>query len=351
VNGFAWTCPRCDGSLLAGGTRWVCRGCGATFRALRGVPDLRVRDDPYLANEEDWRIACQLDAAFDRCDFRRLLDHYYDLAGDTTPAQCSRQIQHILTAPGRVARWRDAQGRVEGTLLDLGCGSGSFLSAIGEGIPMLAGVDIAMRWLIVARKRLDEEGLSAIPLACACAERLPIGAGRVEGIVAGDVFEHVADQRATLDEAHRVLRPGGRMFLASPNRFSLAPEPHVGLWGVGYLPRRLMGPYVRIRRRGDFRAIHTLGIAEWERMLKASPFATARIEVPPPPSEDLAHFGAAKRLAARVYNRVVTTRLGQRLARRIGPLFHVTVVKANASTPIATSPAIRPRSRRSIVPR
>ncbi len=235
----------------------------------------------------------------------------------------------------------------------LAAAAASFPPAIGADLPMLAGVDIALRWLIVARKRLDEEGLSAIPLACACAERLPIDAGRVGGIVAGDVFEHVADQRATLDEAHRVLRLGGRMFLASPNRFSLAPEPHVGLWGVGYLPRAARwAPYVRFQCvEAIFGRSIRLASRRRERMLRISPFASARIEVPPLPSEDLAHFGAMKRLAARAYNRVVTTRLGQRLARRIGPLFHVTVAKADAPTPIATSPATRPRSRRSTAPR
>ncbi len=69
--------------------RWNCLDCGRGFSDVRGIPDLRVRDDPYLANEDDWRIARQLDAAFDRCDFRQLLGVYYDLAGDTTPAHAS----------------------------------------------------------------------------------------------------------------------------------------------------------------------------------------------------------------------------------------------------------------------
>lgn len=350
MNGFAWTCPRCQGSLRAGDSRWNCLNCGADYRALRGIPDLRLFNDPYLANDVDWALAQELDAAFPRCDFRQLLDRYYDLAQDVRPAQRARQVRHILTAPSRVVRWRDALGDVHGTLLDLGCGSGSFLSAMGQDAPMLAGVDIAMRWLLVARKRLDEEGLGAIPLACACAERLPIGPDQLGGIIAGDVFEHVADQASTLDEAHRVLRPGGRMFLASPNRFSLAPEPHVGLWGVGYLPRSWMSSYVRLLRKGDFRAIHTLGVAEWTRTLAASPFATGRLVVPPLPAEDLAHFGTTKRLLARVYNRLVGTRLGQRLARGIGPLFHVTVARSAAPAPRATTPATRPRSRPSATP-
>ena len=34
-----------------------------------------------------------------------------------------------------------------------------------------------------------------------------------------EVLEHVDDERATLREIHRVLRPGGHLVLTSPNRF------------------------------------------------------------------------------------------------------------------------------------
>ena len=80
-----------------------------------------------------------------------------------------------------------------------------FLAALGAEGRRLLGIDIALRWLLVARKRLDEEGLGHVRLACACAERLPLADQTVSGVVAGDVIEHVVDQSATLAEAHRVL--------------------------------------------------------------------------------------------------------------------------------------------------
>ena len=162
-NGSLWRCPRCRGDLEEG---WRCLGCGVSYRALRGIPDLRTRDDVYLTNAEDWAIAAALDRDFDRLDFRRLLDRYFELEGNFPDALKERQIAHILTAPGRVGRWLDAVG-TRGLVLDLGCGSGSFLAAVGRSVDGACGVDIAMRWLIVARKRLDEEGLGEIPLACA----------------------------------------------------------------------------------------------------------------------------------------------------------------------------------------
>jgi SAM-dependent methyltransferase len=351
VNGITWCCLSCRGCIEPGQASWRCLACGMSFRALRGIPDLRTRDDLFLSNADDWSFAQALDAHFDGLDFPGLLDRYFDLFPEIAPDLRRRQITHILTAPERSRRWLDCVGEGQsGPLLDLGCGTGSFLASIGHDTPGVCGVDIAMRWLLVARKRLDEDGLGHVPLVCACAEDLPLADSSFSTVIAGDVIEHVADQAATLVEAHRVLRPGGRLFLASPNRFSLAPEPHVRVWGVGYLPRRWMAPYVRRARRIDFRAIRTLGYGEWKRLLRASPFRDGAVTVPPLPSADLVPFGPVKRWVAQLYNAIVPTRIGQWLARAVGPLFHVVCEKQQAAgSQRSSNPAIRPHSRRSAV--
>jgi SAM-dependent methyltransferase len=321
---IAWSCPRCRGRLAPGFDQWSCQVCAAVFPAFRGIPDLRTRDDVFLDNDTDRLYARRLLDEFDRHDFRGLLDRYFDLSPGIPDDLRRRQIHHILTAPGRARRWLDAVGRPRlGPLLDLGCGTGSFLAAVGGEVPCACGVDIALRWLLVARKRLDEEGLGHVGLVCACAEDLPVEGATFEAIVAGDVIEHVGDQAATLGEAHRVLRPGGRLFMASPNRYSLAPEPHVGVWGVGFLPRRWMAGYVRRVRGIEFRAVRNLGFGEWRRLLAGSPFRGGSVVVPPLPDCDLVRFGRLERWLARVHNAAVTSTPGQRLGRAVGPLFHV----------------------------
>ncbi len=251
----------------------------------------------------------------------------------------------------RSTQWVEALdlGPGSGALLDLGCGSGSFLAARARGFGPAVGLDIAMRWLILARKRLDEEGLRSTRLVCGCSEDLPFPASSFHAIVAGDVIEHVNDQAATLAEAHRVLRPGGRLIMATPNRFSLANEPHVGVWGVGFLPRRWMIPYVRLVSKQDFRAIRTLGLGEWKKLLKDSDFAATRILAPPLPAEDLRRFGPIKRLLAGAYNRLISSSIGQGIAKRVGPLFHILAERgersARESIP-ATPHRSTPRARR-----
>jgi SAM-dependent methyltransferase len=355
VSEALWICPACRGALAPGPSRWDCRGCGLAYDAWRGIPDLRTREDGFLDNEADRAFAARLLEDYDRLDFEGLLDRHFDLCPEIPDALRRRQIAHIQTAPDRARHWRTAMGNAGGPWLDLGCGTESFLAAEGRTAPAPGplGVDIALRWLLLARKRLDEEGLSAIPLACACAEDLPLADGALGGIVAGDVIEHVADQSATLAEAHRTLREGGRLFLASPNRFSMAPEPHVQVWGVGFLPRSWMPGYVRWRRGVEFKAIRTLGAGEWSRLLRSSPFGGGGLVVPPLPDGDLSRFGPVKRWLATRHNRIVSHPPGQWLGRRIGPLFHVTCEKRSpvGRTPIAPIPAIPRRSRPSEAPR
>jgi SAM-dependent methyltransferase len=321
-------------------------------RGLRGIADLRTGDDLYLSNRDDWAFARRLNDDFDRLDFRGLLERYFDLDSEIPPDLRRRQIAHIVSAPERARRWLETLGSI-GTrpMLDLGCGTGSFLAAVGHEVGPAWGLDIALRWLLVARKRLDEEGLTHVRLACGCAERLPFRDRSFGGVVAGDVIEHVADQDRTLAEAHRVLAPGGRLFLAVPNRFSLAPEPHVQVWGVGFLPRRWMAPYVRLVRRLDFRAIRTLSHGEWTRLLRRSPFGWGTITAPGLPAADLLQFGPFKRQAARLYNALIARGPGQAVARRVGPLFHVVCERPEEGGTPSTIPATRRRSTPTAAPR
>lgn len=353
MEGTPIVCPHCLGSILDDENVWICEHCGRRFRSLLGIPDLRTREDEFLSNETDWHLALRLAAEFDRLDFRGLLDRYYDLSPEIPDHLRERQIRHILESGSRLESWRTAHDDADGagSILDLGTGTASWLvRASAAGVSSI-GVDIAMRWLVLARKRLDEAGLSRVRLVCACAERLPFATASFARIVAGDVIEHVGDQAATLGEAFRVLRPGGRLVMTTPNRWSLAPEPHVGVWGVGFLPRRWMPRYVGWISGRDFRAIRCLSAPEWIRLLERSPFRGGSI-IPPPLGDEDTRFGSwTRRLLARAYNRLVSGRLGCAAAVLFGPLFLIVCRKPDPgprqpAPPFAKTPGRHDRGER-----
>ncbi len=339
-------CPRCRDAMRDFGSSWACSGCGAAYPTIRGIPDLRTADDVFLSNADDWAYARKLDEDFDRLDFRGLLDRYFDLSPEIPPDLRQRQIHHILSAPARARQWVESLAlnpNDNAPLLDLGCGPGGFLAASAHSLENrpLWGVDIALRWLILARKRLDEEGFGHVRLVCGCSERLPFRTNTFAGVVAGDVIEHVNNQAETLSETHRVLKPGAHIVLATPNRFSLAPEPHVGVWGVGFLPRPLMAPYVRLARGLDFKAIRTHGAGGWTRLLRHGPFQGGSVEAPPLPREVLATSRWLTQRLGHLYNAIVALPPGRILARSFGPMFQIV---ARKPAPEST-PTTRPRSR------
>lgn len=79
------------------------------------------------------------------------------------------------------------------------------------------GPSVAWMTELVRRVPLDVDpaGLTHGGL-CASALRLPLRDGGVDVVCAFDVIEHFADDAALLAELRRVLRPGGRLFVAVP---------------------------------------------------------------------------------------------------------------------------------------
>ena len=101
---------------------------------------------------------------------------------------------------------RDLVGERRRTL-DVGCGSSRLLGTLPEGS---VGVDLLMGKLRRSR-RFGRRLVQASALA------LPFGDGSFECVVASQLVELVPPAGGVLAELSRVLRPGGRLILATPN--------------------------------------------------------------------------------------------------------------------------------------
>lgn len=104
-------------------------------------------------------------------------------------------------------------------ILDIGCGNGRIATHFVAKENHVSGVD-------VEDKRASETRDFAFHLVDS--ERLPFETDSFDLVLSHHVIEHVPDQELHLAEIHRVLRPGGLCYLATPNKSSPLMEGHVG---------------------------------------------------------------------------------------------------------------------------
>lgn len=109
--------------------------------------------------------------------------------------------------------FRDAQDRAGVRVLELGCGPGANLWFLAREGFSAYGVDGSQVALDQARARLEAEGLSAT-LHQGDVARLPFDDAMFDAVIDVEcVYANtLADTRRILDEAKRVLKPGGAVF-------------------------------------------------------------------------------------------------------------------------------------------
>ena len=134
-----------------------------------------------------------------------------------------RYGQHHRTARGRefvyagqervdlFRSYVDGPGR---RVLDLGCRYGALTQAYAAGNDVV-GVDVDREALAEAAKLGIETHWADVD------EPLPFGDASFDVVVAGELLEHVRDPHRVVDDAQRLLRPGGTFVGSVPNAFRL----------------------------------------------------------------------------------------------------------------------------------
>lgn len=310
-------CPRCRIILEMRPDDRYCARCGTAYPVVAGIPDLRLRGDAYLTIDEDRRKAEMLHAVPGTgADVLRA----YWRATPEVPAELAEfYVRHALDGAHRATAHLDEIDAHDGTLLDVGCGTGGLLLAAFERGLVPIGVDLALRWLVVAKRLLADAGHDATLIA-ADGGNLPIAARTFDFVTSVEVLEHAPDPGALLHQTLAAAKPSGVAYVVTANRFSVAPDPTVGLWGLGFLPHRLAVAYVARRRQTRYGLMRPRYRSEVRAML--GPATRARITSAPLPTPSRSAPGARVRLQAG-YERLRRTRLGNAVLVRIGPFLEV----------------------------
>lgn len=154
----------------------------------------------------------------------------------TRPVHSDRDIREFFEESA--AEYREQHGRAEklrryrlrliraavrlrpdDRLLDVGCGPGNHLLPLAGEIAGGVGVDFSMGMIRAARATARQTGLQhRFHFLAARAESLPLrGPAHFSAAICIGALEHMPDKPAVLREIRRVLRPGGRLAILTPN--------------------------------------------------------------------------------------------------------------------------------------
>ncbi|MGO9451231.1 MAG: class I SAM-dependent methyltransferase [Candidatus Binataceae bacterium] len=112
-----------------------------------------------------------------------------------------------------LAKIRRELGSID-SLLDLGCGNGTYLAAFKESIAprLIAGGDLSLDMLRQARRRIG--GSSSAMLVSCDATALPFRTGCWQSIFCSHVLQFIADLPLCFSEIARCLTPAGVLVVA-----------------------------------------------------------------------------------------------------------------------------------------
>ena len=252
-------CPACKGGLATSSIDFQCLSCCLNFPVIEGIPDFRLFPDPYLSVAEDTARTKIVLNKINELSLKDLLVHYWSFSDVTPPLLREKFVTNALNGEARGQRLFDLLTKkntnIPARLIDIGCGTGNFLAVAAKYVQQPIGVDIAMRWLHLSRQRFIDKGLEVPALVCCCAEYLPFKTESFDMAVMASTLEFLQDEKLALKELSRVINVNGAVIINTVNRFSLAKNPYVHLWGVGFLPKAWQINYVRKRQSASFENI------------------------------------------------------------------------------------------------
>jgi len=115
-----------------------------------------------------------------------------------------------------IARYTFAARIAGGCLvLDAGCGTGYGAAELAQEARNVLGIDVSEEAIAFAREHYRRDNLRFERASCL---EIPAADGSFDLVVAFEIIEHLSGWRDFLGEVRRVLAPGGRFLVSTPNK-------------------------------------------------------------------------------------------------------------------------------------
>lgn len=147
-------------------------------------------------------------------DIRSFFDQCASMGSDEKHGDAQRLLGYRLALVRRLARPCSTD-----IVLDVGCGTGHHLLALGPEVARGIGIDISPGMINLARAHLlRSPGRVNLSFEVGDAEDLSgIADHSIDLAICVGALEHMLDKRAVLASVHRVLKCGGRFFCLTLN--------------------------------------------------------------------------------------------------------------------------------------
>ena len=171
------------------------------------------------------------------------------------------------------ALWYGSQPEPGTHMVELGCGPGYYACHFARTFPWMrtTGVDLSHNLLSRARSRAAQLDLTNCVFHHADVHALPTSMGQVDSIVISRLFLIVPNREDVLREVFRVLRPGGRCFVAEPVSAARTQFPLSAMWLLAKLTSFSRVPYVEPHR------VKTMSSAEFDSLMPTQPWSSVRL--------------------------------------------------------------------------
>jgi ubiquinone/menaquinone biosynthesis C-methylase UbiE len=139
-------------------------------------------------------------------------------------------------------------------ILEIACGRGGFSRLLGSREASVCGADFSASAVAIAKERLLGHPALAgrVTYVQADAQNMPFEENSFDIVISCETIEHVPDPRAAVREMYRVCKPGGTLYLTTPNYLNFmglyliyAAVRHPGLKSSQPLDERFFFPQIR----------------------------------------------------------------------------------------------------------